>query len=67
MVDTSSGILQLTKSGAGYLFDPDQWADTVYVPAKLIKGYRLPQGSNHRRPGAQRQEGTTSGRDRDGM
>ena len=45
MADTTSGILQLTKSRAGYLLDPAQLTDQVVVPASLIRKHRLPQGA----------------------
>lgn len=42
---SSSGILLLAKSGAGYLVDPVQQADRIFVPARLILDHQLPQGA----------------------
>jgi len=45
MTDTTSGILNLSKKGAGFLYNPAHPTDTVFVPAKLIRTYRLPAGA----------------------
>ncbi len=44
MTKNYSGILKLTKKGSGFLQDPANPGDSVFVPAKLIRQYRLPQG-----------------------
>ena len=45
MTNTGSGILKLIKNGAGILHDPAKMTDSVFVPAKLIRDYSLPQGA----------------------
>jgi transcription termination factor Rho len=45
MTDTGNGILKLTKNGAGILHNPAEATDSVYVPAKLIREYSLPEGA----------------------
>jgi transcription termination factor Rho len=45
MTNTSSGILKLTKKGAGILHNPAKSMDRVFVPAKLIRDYRLSEGA----------------------
>jgi transcription termination factor Rho len=57
MADISSGILQLTKSGAGFLLDPVQSAEPVFVPARLIREYRLPLGATVAGPTRSGKEG----------
>jgi transcription termination factor Rho len=42
---TASGILKLTKNGAGYLLNPAKSRDKVFVPAQLIRDYHLPEGA----------------------
>ena len=44
MTTKNSGILALTKKGAGTLHNPDDLKDTIYVPTKLIRQYRLADG-----------------------
>jgi transcription termination factor Rho len=39
------GILRRTKSGGGLLIDPSQRLDEIWVPAKLVKRYRLVEGA----------------------
>ncbi len=45
MTNTNSGILKLTKQGTGLLYDPAGLTEKVFVPAKLIRDYRLPEGA----------------------
>jgi transcription termination factor Rho len=45
MTDTTSGILKLTKKGAGTLVDPERGRDTITVPANLIREHSLPEGA----------------------
>jgi transcription termination factor Rho len=45
MTNTGSGILKLTKKGAGTLHNPARLADKIFVPSKLIRQYRLPEGA----------------------
>ena len=45
MTDISSGILQLTKEGAGILYDPANLRNEISVPAKLIRAHKLPEGA----------------------
>ncbi len=45
MKNTSSGILKLTRKGAGILYNPDTLTDNVFVPAKFIRDYRLTEGA----------------------
>lgn len=45
MTDIHSGILKLTKKGAGFLYDPDTLTDSIFVPRKLIRTYNLPAGA----------------------
>ncbi len=41
-----SGILKLTKKGGGFLYNPAQLTDSVFVPAKLIQAHRLSEGAS---------------------
>ena len=45
MTNTHSGILKLTKKGAGHLVNPADVTDKVFVPSKLIREYQLPEGA----------------------
>jgi transcription termination factor Rho len=45
MTETSTGILKLTKGGAGTLLDPDTTTGRVTVPADLIRRHALPEGA----------------------
>jgi len=45
MTNINSGILKLTKRGAGFLYDPDTLADSIFVPPKLIRTHNLPVGA----------------------
>jgi transcription termination factor Rho len=45
MTETSSGILKLTKKGAGTLRSPAKPKDAVFVPAHLVRANRLPEGA----------------------
>jgi transcription termination factor Rho len=45
MTDIGSGILQLAKKGGGHLVNPAKLTDKVWVPVRLIRDYRLPQGA----------------------
>jgi transcription termination factor Rho len=45
MTNTSSGILKLTKKGAGMLHNPAKLTDRIFVPAKLIRDFNLPEGA----------------------
>ena len=45
MTNTNSGILKLTKKGAGVLYDLDVLVDSIFVPPKLIRTYNLPAGA----------------------
>ena len=45
MTKTHSGILKLTKKGAGFLHNPAKPVDDIYVPAGLIRSHRLPAGA----------------------
>ncbi|MGB0389378.1 MAG: transcription termination factor Rho [Ardenticatenaceae bacterium] len=48
MTNTTTGILKLTASskGAGFLYNPAKLTDKVFVPAQLIRRYRLPPGAS---------------------
>lgn len=45
MTTQRTGILTLSKKGAGTLHNPDDIKDTVYVSAKLIRDHRLTDGA----------------------
>jgi transcription termination factor Rho len=45
MPDTGVGILKPAPQGAGFLFDLDRQAQSVYVPAELIRKHSLPYGA----------------------
>jgi transcription termination factor Rho len=45
MTTTASGILQLTKNGAGHLLNPAKLTERIVVPAQLIHNYHLPEGA----------------------
>jgi transcription termination factor Rho len=45
MTNSTSGILKLTKKGAGHLLDPANLTDRIFVPNKLIREYHLPEGA----------------------
>jgi transcription termination factor Rho len=45
MADIGSGILRLTKNGAGILYNPAESTEAVRVPAELIREYSLPEGA----------------------
>ncbi len=45
MTKLHSGILKLTKKGAGFLYSSNQLIDDIFVPAKLIKEHQLCQGA----------------------
>jgi transcription termination factor Rho len=46
MTNTTSGILKLAKNGTGYLHNPAKLTERVFVPARLIREYRLPEGAS---------------------
>ena len=45
MTETHSGILKLSKKGAGHLVDPANLKDKIYVPHNLVRQYHLPEGA----------------------
>jgi len=45
MTDMHSGILKLSKKGAGHLVNPADITDRVFVPNKLVRQYRLSEGA----------------------
>ncbi len=45
MATTGSGILKLTKKGAGNLHNPDDLSDKIFVPPKLIRDFSLADGA----------------------
>ena len=45
MTDIHSGILKLTGKGAGFLQDPVEANDDIFVSAKFIRAYRLTEGA----------------------
>ncbi len=45
MTDSQSGILKLTKGGAGRLYNPNAPAEEISVPAQLIREHDLPEGA----------------------
>lgn len=45
MTNISSGILKLEKNGAGNLHNPAKSTNRIFVPAKLIRAHRLPEGA----------------------
>jgi transcription termination factor Rho len=45
MPDTTTGMLQRTKGGAGTLYDPERQSGAVLVPASLVRQYKLPAGA----------------------
>lgn len=45
MTETTTGILKLTKNGAGVLRDPARMKEKTLVPAGLIRQHRLPEGA----------------------
>jgi transcription termination factor Rho len=45
MTDIHSGILKLTKKGAGHLLNPAKSTDKIFVPARLIRDHRLSEGA----------------------
>lgn len=57
MTNLRSGILQLTKNGGGHLLNPAKLTDRIWVPARLIRDYHLPQGATVTGPVQSSQEG----------
>jgi transcription termination factor Rho len=45
MPDTTTGILQRAKGGAGTLYDPERPSGAVWVPASLVREYKLAPGA----------------------
>jgi transcription termination factor Rho len=45
MTETTQGIIQKAKRGAGTLLDPAQPWDPVHVPARLVREYQLVEGA----------------------
>lgn len=45
MTNSNSGILKLTKKGAGFLHDPETLTDSIFVSPKLISTHKLPAGA----------------------
>jgi transcription termination factor Rho len=43
--NSTTGILKLAKNRSGHLLNPANLRDRVFVPAKLIQDYRLPEGA----------------------
>lgn len=41
----TTGILKLTQKGAGFLHHSDDLSDQIFVPPKLIRQHRLPNGA----------------------
>jgi transcription termination factor Rho len=57
MTDTGSGILRVTKNGAGILYNPAKSTSEVIVPAKLIRDYSIPEGATVTGPLREGKEG----------
>jgi transcription termination factor Rho len=46
MTETRSGILKLTKNGAGALQNPAKATERIFVPAAIVRAHDLPEGAS---------------------
>ena len=57
MADSGSGILRLTKKRAGHLYDPAEMRERIFVPAGLVRDFKLSDGATVSGPVQRSQKG----------
>jgi transcription termination factor Rho len=57
MTTSHTGILKLTKKGAGFLENPAQATESIFIPAKLIRQHNLGEGATVSGPVRSGQQG----------